>query len=126
MSIALLLILVALRAGLSLRRVRRGGSARNPRARVRHLRFAKPGVLLVAVGFLGGPASMIWLRDRQPFDTAHALFGATALLLFSAAAWLGRNLERGRGNRRDAHALLGVLGVLVAALAAVAGFDLLP
>ena len=69
---------------------------------------------------------MFWLRGREPFETAHALFGSTAALLFVAAAWFGRRLEHGRGRARGVHAALGVLAFLAAALAAVAGFDLLP
>jgi hypothetical protein len=46
--------------------------------------------------------------------------------LFCAAAALGRRLEQGRSRAFDLHALLGSLAVLLAALAAVAGFSLLP
>jgi hypothetical protein len=54
------------------------------------------------------------------------LVGILAASLFAAAAWLGHQLARGRSQARDAHALLGGLAVLLAALAAVAGFVLLP
>ncbi len=77
-------------------------------------------------GFAAGPASMAWLRGERPFGTAHALAGCVAAVLFVATAILGRRLERGTGRPVDAHALLGVLALLAAAVAAVAGFVLLP
>ncbi len=117
---------LALRAGLRLRRERRAGHRRAPELRRRHLRLAKPAATLVAIGFVGGPLSMAWLRDRDPFHTVHAWLGISAVLLFATAAFLGRRLERGRGRALDAHALAGLLAVGCAALAAVAGFVLLP
>lgn len=119
-------VALALRAGMALRRARRTGERRAPDLRRRHLRVAKPAVAAVALGFAGGPLSMLWLRDRAPFETAHAWLGAAALALFAAAAVLGRRIERGRSRALDAHALLGVLGALLAGAAAVAGFVLLP
>jgi hypothetical protein len=126
MLVALLVCALALRAGSRIRRARQGLVARERSQRATHLRLAKPGVLMVAVGFVGGPLSMALLRGRGPFDTFHAWLGVTVVLLFVSAAWLGRRLERGAGSARDAHALLAVLGVLFAAAAAVAGFVLLP
>jgi len=126
MLASLLLAVAALRAGLGLRRSRRGLSRRHPSQRTRHLRLSKPALWLVLVGFAGGPLSMTWLRDERPFATAHAFLGLTAAALFVATATLGLRLERGRSLAFDAHALLGVLAVLAAAIAAVAGFVLLP
>jgi hypothetical protein len=119
-------VVLALRAGMALRRARRTGGRRPPDLRRRHLRVAKPAVAAVALGFAGGPLSMLWLRDRAPFETAHAWLGATALALFVAAAVLGRRIEHGQSRALDAHALCGVLGALLAGAAAVAGFVLLP
>ena len=87
---------------------------------------AKLAVALVALGAAGGPLSMALLRDREPFETAHAWFATLALVLFLATAWLGRRLERGRGRPLDAHALLAALALLAAGVAAVTGFVLLP
>jgi hypothetical protein len=126
MTVSLVLALLALRSGLALRSARRSGRRRAPDARRRHLARARPAVVLVALGWLAGPASMWWLRGRMPFETAHAWAGTTALVLFLAAAWLGRRLEHGRGRARDAHALAAVLALLAAALAAATGFVLLP
>jgi hypothetical protein len=126
MASSLALAALALRSGLALRNGRRRGAHRRPGDVARHLARAKPAVALLAVGFLGGPASMAWLRGRSPFASAHAWFGIIAIALFLATAWLGRRLERGRGRPVDAHALLAVLSLLTAALAAATGFALLP
>ena len=119
-------LLLALRAGLAVRRARLGARPRSPALRRRHLRLAKAGVTAAALGFVGGPASMVWLRGREPFDTVHGLLGGLALLLFATTAVLGRRLERARGNPRTAHALCGLLAILAACAAAMAGLVLLP
>jgi hypothetical protein len=126
MGFALALAALALRAGLRLRGARRRGARRPPGEYRRHLRLAKPAVLALALGYLGGPASMWWLRGREPFGTAHALAGSVALALFVAAAVLGRRLERGRTRRRDLHGALALLACAAAAAAAVTGLVLLP
>lgn len=126
MLAALGVCLLALRAGARIRRARRGLAPRDGSLRARHLRWAKPGVLMIAAGFVGGPLSMLLLRGREPFDTFHALLGVPAAALFIAAGLLGRRLERGRNSARDGHALLAVLATLLAAATAVAGFVLLP
>jgi hypothetical protein len=126
MVASLLLALAALRAGLALRRSRRGLAPRAPGLRRRHLRLAKPAVWLIAIGFVGGPLSIWLFRGREPFGTVHAWLGLVAAGLFGIAAGLGRSLERGRGRSPDVHALVGTVALLVAAVAAVAGFVLLP
>jgi hypothetical protein len=126
MLVSLVLATLTLRAGLALRRARRGRAPRDPRLRQRHLRLAKPAVALVGIGFLGGPVSAVLLRGWEPFASFHGALGLGVALLLGAAALLGRRLERGRSRAFEVHALLGALGVLGAALAAVAGFVLLP
>lgn len=118
--------LAALRAGLALRRARLAGRRRPPALRRRHLRLARPAVAAVLVGFAAGPPSAVYLRGFEPFDTFHAFVGVLAAGLFAAAGVLGQRLARGRSQARDAHALLGGAALLFAALAAVAGFVLLP
>lgn len=126
MLVSLVLAVLTLRAGLALRRARRGRAPRDPGLRRRHLRLAKPTVVLVLIGFVGGPLSAVWLRGWEPFASLHGLLGLTVASLFAAAALVGRRLERGRSRAFEAHARLGALAVLGAALAAVAGFVLLP
>lgn len=116
----------ALRTGLALRRTRRGRARRTAAMRPRHLRLAKVAVAVVLVGFVGGPISAVTLRGFEPFESFHGLLGVAAALLFAAAAALGHRLEEGRSRAFDAHALLGMLALLAAALTAVAGFVLLP
>jgi hypothetical protein len=120
------LVLAALRVGLGLRRAR---AARRPPprgARARHLRIAKPAMACVLVGLVSGPASSVWLRGWDAFGTLHAWLGVAAVLCFAIVAVAGHRLEVGRGGARSAHALFAALGVLVAAVAAMAGFVLLP
>jgi len=126
MLLAIGLAVLALRSGLALRRTRLRRSGRTPELRPRHLRLAKPAVAAIALGFLGGLASWLWLRDGDLLGTFHGFVGLTVMACFGGAAVLGRRIEQGRSRARDAHALLGGLGVLLAALAAVAGFVLLP
>ena len=126
MSVALATAALAARSGLRMRRARRLGVRRDPADRTRHLRLAKAAVVLITFGAVGGPLSMVWLRGREPFETAHAAIAMLALALFLATAWLGRRLERGRGRPRGAHALVAALALLCAGIAAVTGFVLLP
>lgn len=126
MFVSVVLAGAALRAGLVLRRAR---AARRPAprgARRRHLRLAKPAVVLMSIGFFGGCISAVWLRGWSPFGTFHGVLGALVLALFAAAAAHGWRLERGRGGSGQAHALLGAFAMLGALVAAVAGFVLLP
>ena len=126
MLASIALAALALRAGLALRRARLGRAARDPRQRRRHLSLAKPAVLLALAGFALGPVSAVTLRGWSAFASLHGVLGAIVALLFAAAAVLGRRLETGRAGAREAHAWLGALAVLGAALTAVAGFVLLP
>ena len=126
MLISLTLAVLTLRAGLALRRARRGPAPRDPKLRRRHLRLAKLAVALILAGFVGGPISAVALRDWQAFGSFHGALGLAVAALFVAAAVLGRRIERGRASAFEAHAVLGALAVLGAALAAVAGFVLLP
>ena len=126
MLVSLALAVLTLRAGLALRRTRRGLAPRDPRLRRRHLRLAKPAIALVLVGFVGGPISAVALRGWQPIASFHGALGLVVAALFVTAAVLGWRLEHGRTRAFEVHAWLGALAVLGAALAAVAGFVLLP
>ena len=117
---------LALRAGLRLRRNRVARVARKENLLRAHLRLAKPAVVLIGIGFLAGPLSALWLRDWTPFGSFHSWLGILAASLFATTAILGRRLERGRGRPVEAHAILAGLAILAAAVAAVAGFILLP
>jgi hypothetical protein len=126
MVVSVLLCGASLRAGLVIRRTRRFRTRRPPGLRETHLRFAKPAVIAVLIGFLGGPISAVLLRNWEPFRAFHGVVGLVAAALFAAVAVLGLRLERGRSRQYDAHALLGLLAMLAAVIASVAGFVLLP
>ena len=126
MIASIALAALALRAGFVLRRARAAPRPAPRGARQRHLRLAKAAVVLVAIGFVGGCISAVWLRGWSPFATFHGVLGALVLALFAAAGAHGWLLERGRGGSRQAHALFGALALLGALVAAIAGFVLLP
>lgn len=115
----------ALRSGLRMRRARRLGRF-DADARAIHLRLAKIAIAVIAIGFLGGPLSMVFLRGRPLFESVHALFATGSLALFGVAAFLGWRLEQGAGVSRDRHALIATLAVLSAGLAFATGWVLLP
>jgi hypothetical protein len=126
MVLGITLAFVAMRAGLKLRRARTQGGRRTRAMRDVHLRLAKPAVVVVAVGFLGGIVSAYFLRGWTPFENFHGWLGLAVAGLFVAAAVVGHRIEEGKSRAFDAHALLGGLALLSAAVAAVAGFVLLP
>jgi polyferredoxin len=117
---------LALRSGLALRRSRMGRARRTPELRPRHLRLAKPAVVLALLGFAGGPVSSVWLRGWDAFSSFHGVLGVLVTGLFAGAAVIGRRIERHGARSFDVHALMGALAFLLGALAAVAGFVLLP
>ena len=126
MVASLLLAGAALRVGLSIRRARATRKPPPRDARAAHLRIAKPAIAMLVPGFLLGIASSVWLRGWEPFATFHGLVGFAAAVLFVATAFYGRRLERGDASARAAHAWLGLVAMAGAALAAFAGFVLLP
>lgn len=126
MLAGVLLSLLTLRAGLRLRSARRRGVRADPADYRRHLRLARPTLALLLIGFASGPLSAFWLRGWTLFETAHAYASVFAMLLFCATGLLGRVLRKGARGYSEAHALLGLLSVLAAALAFGTGFVLLP
>ena len=127
MLVALAFAGAALRSGLRLRTARRLRRAPPPGERPRHLRLAKTAVVLVWIGFAGGPLSAVFLRGFDPFASAHGWLAVTSALLFVATALTGRAMEQGRPNQnRDRHAVLALAAVGFAAAALGTGFVLLP
>jgi len=119
-------VLLALRAGLEMRRRRSRGQPPGRDLIARHVRLARPAVTAIGVGLLGGPISSFLIRDWTPFATLHAWLGLLAGALFIAAGWIGLQLASGRSRQVDAHGWLGLLATLAAAMASFAGFVLLP
>lgn len=126
MLISIALALLTLRAGLALRRARRLGQRRSVEGYRRHLRLAKPTLLLLALGFAGGLTSSVLLRGWDAFGTVHSAVASAALASFLATGTLGWRLEHGRSRAVEWHARLAALSVLLAAAALGTGFVLLP
>ena len=126
MTAGLTLAALAFRAGIALRRSRLGPLRRTPEMRARHLRRAKAAVAVLLVGFVGGPVSWVWLRGGEPLGTFHGFVGLSVATLLAAAALAGHRIEKHGSRAYDVHAVLGGLAILLAAVAAVAGFVLLP
>jgi hypothetical protein len=116
--------LFVLREGL---RIRRGRLLRRPVDTRRHRRLARILVVLAALGFGSGLASLGWLRGKHVFESVHAWLATGALVGFCAGGALGLALERrGRGPLRTWHALTASAGLLLGLAAAMAGFAILP
>lgn len=126
MTVALVAAWLGLRSGSELRRLRARRGRGLVELRARHLKRAKPAVVLLCVGFILGPVSSYFLRDWTPFQTFHSLAGTFAIVLFVLAARLGSKLEQGRRSARAAHLQSVLAALLCAAVAAVSGFGLLP
>lgn len=123
---SLALTLVTLRAGLALRRARRRGQRRSAEAYLRHLRLAKPALVLLALGFACGIASSLWLRGWSVLESVHGRVACVALAALLATGTLGWRLEHGRSRSVEWHARLAALSVLLAAAAIGTGLVLLP
>jgi len=122
----LVIAVLALRAGVEVRRARARGVGRIADLRRLHVRLAKIAVPVLALGFVGGPVSMWWLRGRTPFGTLHAALGLVVVALFGVVAIWGRSVEQGNLDAATAHGRLALVAVIAAGAAAVAGFVLLP
>jgi hypothetical protein len=126
MLLALGFVFFALRRGLELRRQRRRG-AKGRGAHIRkHVALARPALILLFVGLVTGPLSAVFLRDWSPLRTLHGWLGLAAAIAFAWTGWLGARLHDGRSRAVELHARLALAATLIAALAAVAGFVLLP
>jgi uncharacterized membrane protein YcfT len=116
--------LAVLREGARMRRARLRRAAPDLR---RHTRLAKPFVVLVAIGYGSGLASMGWIRGNAVYESPHAILTTAALAALLAAGLLGLRLERRPGaTARGVHLACGATGMLLALAAAAAGFDILP
>ena len=114
------------RLGLEIRRRRLAGRPVGAELRGRHLRFGKRAIAMIGIGFVAGPISMIFLRDRAAFDSFHGVLGVIGIGLFAWTGWSGRALARGDREARDIHRIAAASSVAAAMLSAVAGFILLP
>ena len=122
----LVMAIATARLGLEIRRRRSNGRPVGADLRARHLRFGKRTLVMVGIGFLAGPISMALLRDRNAFESFHAILGIIVLGLFAWTGWSGRALAGGNRDARDIHRIAAASSVAAAMLSAVAGFILLP
>ena len=114
------------RLGLEIRRRHAAGAPVGGDLRRRHLRFGKGTLIGVGVGFVTGPASMLWLRGEDAFDSFHGVLGVIVAGLFAWTGWSGRALERGNREARDVHRIAAAAAIGASLLSAVVGFRLLP
>lgn len=125
MTICLGVLFAVLRLGLRSRKARLVGAPPDIDLIRLHMRLAKPAVAFVMIGFIGGGLSSSLIRDWSLMESFHGLLALIVVILFGAAAFLGRRAQRGEGDP-GTHGLFGLLAMLGSALAAVAGFILLP
>lgn len=118
--------LATARLGLEIRRRRAKGRAPGHALRARHLRLGRITVTMIVVGFLAGPPSMLYLRERAWLDSFHAVLGVIVLGLFLWTGWSGRALARGDEQARDVHRIAAASAIATALASSVAGFTLLP
>ena len=124
MVAVIVLGLVVLREGLLLRQLRARGQRRSS---IRHRKLAKILLPLMLIGWAGGVASMVLIRNEEMFGSIHWPFGTSAIALLSVGGVIGLQLERGRwSDQRTAHAAFGALGMLLTLGAWVAGMSILP
>ena len=126
MMVSLALAVATARLGLEIRRRRRNGKPVGASLRARHLRFGKRAIGLIAIGFVAGPLSMLFVRERESFDSFHGILGIIVLGLFSFTGWSGRALARGDREVRELHRIAAASAIGAALLSAIAGFVLLP
>jgi hypothetical protein len=126
MLLALGLVFLALRRGIELRRQRQLGARGRGGLIEKHVALARPALILLFIGLVTGPLSAVFLRDWSPLRTLHGWLGVCAAIAFASTGWLGARLHDGRSRAVELHARLALAAILFAALAAVAGFVLLP
>ena len=126
MVASLVLAIATARLGLEIRRRRRTGRSPGKELRRRHLRAGKRALAMITVGFLLGPMSMFFFRDRSPFDSFHGIVGVIVLGLFLWTGWSGRALAAGDPEARAIHRIAAASSIAAAMFSVVAGFILLP
>jgi hypothetical protein len=114
------------RLGLEIRRRRANGKPVGGALRARHLRFGKRAIGMISIGFVAGPLSMLFFREREWFDSFHSILGVIVFGLFAWTGWSGRALARGDREAREIHRIAAGSAIGVAMLSAIAGFVLLP
>ena len=81
---------------------------------------------MISIGFVAGPLSMLFFREREWFESFHSILGVIVFGLFAWTGWSGRALARGDREAREIHRIAAGSAIGVAMLSAIAGFVLLP
>jgi hypothetical protein len=126
MLVSIAMALATARLGLEIRKLRLAGRPPGASRRRRHLRLGKATLIAIAIGFLMGPLSMHFLRDRSVLDSFHGVLGLIVAGLFAWTGWSGRSLSLGNREARDVHRIAAASSLGAALVSAVAGFILLP
>lgn len=96
---------------------------------LRHIQLGLVTIWCLIGGYGLGLASMIWLRQQQPFRSAHFFFATIAILLFLGVGYTGWRLKQGTpryADVRDIHGFLVYLALFVSLGVSMMGFILLP
>jgi hypothetical protein len=122
---------MAWRKGLALRRGRRARPQATPHSaqRSRHVRLGKCCVWIIGSGYVLGLGELFFIRDEPIIRSAHFYFATIALGLFGWGVMYGFALLSGRATpmeRRDLHAFLMSLALLMMVGVGFLGLRLLP
>lgn len=110
-------------ASLALRSRRPGLEARV--ARRRHARIGPWLYALVVLNWLGGLASVRWLRPDETMESGHFTVGTWIVALFTVLAILAR-LMNVYPRARMIHPVVGAVALLLCGLQVFLGLQLLP
>ena len=130
-SIGIALGFMAWRKGFAIRRGRRGHPQVTPHSvqLSRHVRLGKCCLWIVGSGYLLGLSELFFVRGEPVIRSAHFYFATIALGLFGCGAMYGFALLRSRSTpveRRDLHAFLMSLALLMMVGVGFLGLQLLP
>ena len=130
-SVGIALGFMAWRKGLALRRGRRAHPQATPHdaQRARHVRLGKCCVWIIGSGYLLGLGELCFVRGEPIIRSAHFYFATIALALFGWGAMYGFALLRSSSTpveRRDLHAFLMSLALLMMVGVGLLGLQLLP
>jgi hypothetical protein len=105
----------------------RGRARHRARLLAQHARLAPLAFGLVAVAWVLGAASTLWLRDDLVFaEGTHFTTGTALLAVMAASYWTSRKALAGGENAREIHVWLGVAATLLAAAQALTGLRITP
>jgi hypothetical protein len=130
-SVGIALGFMAWREGIALRRGRRiqpQAITRGAR-RSRHVRLGKCCVWIISSGYALGLGELFFIRGEPITRSAHFYFATLALGLFAWGAMYGFALLHSRSTpveRRDLHAFLMPLALLIMVGVGLLGLQLLP